>query len=94
MGTGHMQYGYGVPERLQDVSLDSESEACMLVHVDAGSNRHISLDKEIDESYEAELSAAFGSGRKAADYCLVTEDWEYDEEEQPESELAKDAMTA
>lgn len=72
MGGGHMQYGFGVPERLQNNTLE-QPDTCMIVHIDADSNRFISLDKDQGQSYESEFTAAFGDGRKAADYCLVTE---------------------
>lgn len=71
----------------------------MICHADADDCRHLSLDKEEGESYEAELTQTFGSNVKAADYALITENWEYDEEEDPEEtkegiETAQDVKDA
>jgi len=87
-GTGHMGYGFGVPERiLHEKDLNDQIYMVFAKETD----HKISLDKEEPADYSPVLQSLFGKSQSVADTCYVFEEWEYDEEVQPKMEMEAEA---
>ena len=85
-GSGHMQYGYGVPERIWATNQDLRASTGMLVAYEDDGVR-FSQDPSC-------LEVNFGTKLEPADYCFLFKDekWEYYDEE--EEDVKEDTANA
>jgi len=89
MGTGHMGYGFGVPERIFAQKPEIEEQSYLITVKEPDHN--LSLDKEEPEDFTGDLTKVFGE-KTPADLCYVFEEWEYDEEVDEEEKKEDDDL--
>jgi len=87
-GTGHMGYGFGVPERILHET-DLKDQIYMVFARDT--DHKFSLDKDEPAEYHSELESLFGKTQSVADTCYVFEEWDYDEEVCPKLDMEAEA---